>query len=33
MSVIDELVAHNRAYVDRHGHREMATRRNCISRS
>jgi carbonic anhydrase len=25
MSVIDELVAHNRAYVDRHGHREMAT--------
>ncbi len=26
MSVIDELVAHNRAYVDRHGHREMATR-------
>src|ERR1700722_13522156 len=26
MSVIDELVAHNRAYVDGHGHREMATR-------
>jgi carbonic anhydrase len=26
MSVIDELVAHNRAYVDRHGHREMPTR-------
>jgi carbonic anhydrase len=26
MSVIDELVAHNRAYVDRHGHGEMATR-------
>jgi carbonic anhydrase len=25
MSVIDELVAHNRSYVDRHGHREMAT--------
>lgn len=25
MSVIDELVAHNRAYVDRHGHREMPT--------
>ena len=25
MSVIDELVAHNRAYVERHGHREMAT--------
>jgi carbonic anhydrase len=25
MSVIDELVAHNRAYIDRHGHREMAT--------
>jgi carbonic anhydrase len=25
MSVIDELIAHNRAYVDRHGHREMAT--------
>ncbi len=25
MSVIDELVSHNRAYVDRHGHREMPT--------
>src|ERR1700685_905831 len=25
MSVIDELVAHNHAYVDRHGHREMPT--------
>ena len=25
MSVIDELVTHNRAYVDRHGHREMPT--------
>jgi carbonic anhydrase len=25
MSVIDELIAHNRAYVDQHGHREMAT--------
>jgi carbonic anhydrase len=25
MSVINELIAHNRAYVDRHGHREMAT--------
>jgi carbonic anhydrase len=25
MSVIDELVAHNRAYVQRHGHREMPT--------
>ncbi|MGD0852198.1 MAG: carbonic anhydrase [Acidimicrobiales bacterium] len=25
MTVIDELVAHNRAYVDRHGHREMPT--------
>jgi carbonic anhydrase len=25
MSVIDELIAHNRAYVDRHGHREMPT--------
>jgi carbonic anhydrase len=25
MSVIEELIAHNRAYVDRHGHREMAT--------
>src|SRR5580692_454614 len=25
MSVIDDLVAHNRAYVERHGHREMPT--------
>src|ERR1700688_4060250 len=25
MSVIDDLVAHNRAYVQRHGHREMPT--------
>lgn len=25
MSAIDELVAHNRSYVDRHGHREMPT--------
>ncbi len=25
MSVIDELVAHNRSYVERHGHRELAT--------
>jgi carbonic anhydrase len=25
MTVIDELVAHNRAYVQRHGHREMPT--------
>jgi carbonic anhydrase len=25
MSVIDELIAHNRAYVERHGHREMPT--------
>jgi carbonic anhydrase len=25
MTVIDELVAHNRAYVERHGHREMPT--------
>jgi len=25
MSVIDELVAHNRVYVGRHGHREMPT--------
>src|SRR3984957_7302944 len=25
MSVIDELVAHNRAYVDGHGHRELST--------
>jgi carbonic anhydrase len=25
MSVIDELIAHNRAYVERHGHSEMAT--------
>ncbi len=25
MTVIDDLVAHNRAYVDRHGHREMPT--------
>src|SRR5579863_10163584 len=25
MSVIDELVAHNRSYVDRHGHRVMPT--------
>jgi carbonic anhydrase len=25
MSVIDELIANNRAYVDQHGHREMAT--------
>ena len=25
MTVIDELVAHNRAYVNRHGHREMPT--------
>jgi len=25
VTVIDELIAHNRAYVDRHGHREMAT--------
>jgi carbonic anhydrase len=25
MSVIDELVAHNRDYVERHGHREMPT--------
>jgi carbonic anhydrase len=25
MSVIDELVTHNRAYVDRHGHRELPT--------
>jgi len=25
MSVIDELVAHNRSYVDGHGHREMPT--------
>ncbi len=25
MTVIDELVAHNRNYVERHGHREMAT--------
>ncbi len=25
MSAIDELVAHNRAYVGRHGHREMPT--------
>jgi carbonic anhydrase len=25
MTVIDDLVAHNRAYVERHGHREMAT--------
>ena len=25
MSVIDELIDHNRAYVERHGHREMPT--------
>jgi carbonic anhydrase len=25
MSTIDELLAHNRAYVERHGHREMPT--------
>jgi carbonic anhydrase len=25
MSVIDDLVAHNRAYVERHGHRELPT--------
>jgi carbonic anhydrase len=25
MSVIDELIAHNRAYVERHGHSAMAT--------
>jgi carbonic anhydrase len=25
MTVIDDLVAHNRAYVDRHGHREIPT--------
>jgi carbonic anhydrase len=25
VTVIDELVAHNRAYVERHGHREMPT--------
>jgi carbonic anhydrase len=25
MSVIDELIAHNRNYVERHGHREMPT--------
>jgi carbonic anhydrase len=25
MTVIDELLAHNRLYVDRHGHRELAT--------
>ncbi len=25
MTIIDELVAHNRAYVERHGHREMPT--------
>jgi carbonic anhydrase len=25
VSVIDELVAHNRSYVERHGHRELAT--------
>ena len=25
MSVIDELLAHNREYVARHGHRELAT--------
>src|SRR5579863_6991577 len=25
MNVIDELVAHNRDYVERHGHREMPT--------
>jgi carbonic anhydrase len=25
VTVIDELVAHNRAYVDRHGHRELPT--------
>jgi hypothetical protein len=25
MSVIDELLAHNRAYVARHGHRELPT--------
>jgi carbonic anhydrase len=25
MNVFDELVAHNRAYVERHGHREMPT--------
>ncbi|MGB8197619.1 MAG: carbonic anhydrase [Acidimicrobiales bacterium] len=26
MSVIDDLIAHNRAYVERHGHRELPTR-------
>jgi carbonic anhydrase len=26
MSVIDDLIAHNRTYVDRHGHRELPTR-------
>jgi carbonic anhydrase len=25
MSVIDDLIDHNRSYVDRHGHREMST--------
>src|SRR5277367_5609810 len=25
MTVIDELLAHNRHYVDQHGHRELAT--------
>lgn len=25
MSVIDDLLAHNQSYVDRHGHRELAT--------